>query len=129
MALGAINMNDKCVESELSDLIEEYGINPYEFFHILLKSENPNLDFAIQNNHWAFIKNESWHSLNMIDYRLWSISDNGDLLWWNGEQVIAMYPRNFEFMSLNVSPKQFIRLVGIGKVTGIFPEDLWNKNA
>ena len=44
-------MNDKCVESELSDLLKEFRINPYDFFHILLESENPNLDFAIKNNH------------------------------------------------------------------------------
>jgi hypothetical protein len=60
---------------------------------------------------------------------LWSISDNGDLLWWNGSQTVAVNPRSSEFMSLSVSPKQFRKLVGMGKVTGMFPESLWAKNA
>ena len=117
------------ISKELESLAEEFGGYPYQFFTILCSSDNPNVDFETQNQEWGFIKNETWHSLNLDDYFLWSVSDNGDLLWWNGEQTIAMNPRASEFMSLPVRPKQFIRLVGMGKVTGIFPSDLWEQNA
>ena len=122
-------MKKEEIAKELESLTEEYGGYPYQFFTILCSSENPNVDFETQNQEWEFIKNEKWHSLNLGGYLLWSVSDNGDLLWWNGEQTIAMNPRASEFMSLPVRPKQFIRLIGMGKVTGIFPSDLWRKNA
>ena len=117
------------IQSELTSIIEEYGAYPYEFFNILHNSENVNLDLEKQNELWGDFKIEDWHDLNLEKYLLWSISDNGDLLWWNGEQVVAANPRAFEFISLPVPPKQFIKLIGLGKVTGIFPNELWQQNA
>lgn len=117
------------IQGELASIIEEHGIYPYKFFNILHSSENVNLDLAKQNELWSYLKKEAWHDLKLERYLLWSISDSGDLLWCNGEQVVAINPRAFEFMSLPVAPKQFIKLVGLGKVTGIFPNELWQKNA
>ncbi|MES9970207.1 MAG: hypothetical protein ABW092_09250 [Candidatus Thiodiazotropha sp.] len=122
-------MNKEQTQRELSKLIDEYGNYPYNFFNILQNSNNPNIDFETQNKEWQLVKDEEWHNLDLYNYLLWAISDNGDLLWWNGKQTVAMNPRASEFMSLPVGPKQFIRLIGMGKVTGIFPEGLWNKNA
>jgi len=122
-------MDIPVLNEELRALLEEYGPYPYEFFNILTTTENDNLCLESQNAQWSELKRESWHSLNLESYNLWAISDNGDLLWWNGEQTIAMNPRDQEFMSLHVNPKQFIRLIGMGKVTGIFPNDLWSENA
>ena len=122
-------MDISVITKELDSLIEDQGVYPYKFFNILRECENSNLDIEAQNKVWEDLKQESWHSLNLKSYMLWSISDNGDLLWWNGSQTVAMNPRSSEFMSLSVSPKQFIKLVGMGKVTGIFPESLWAKNA
>ena len=122
-------MDASVLSEELTSLIEEFGAYPYQFFNILTVSENVNLDLEIQNRQWSDLKHESWHSLNLTDYDLWSISDNGDLLWWNGKQTVAMNPRDSEFMSLPFGPKQFIKLIGKGKVTGIFPNDLWGENA
>jgi len=128
MALNVWYMNTDKITKELSELTEEYGSYPYNFFNILQRSSNPNLDFEAQNKEWEFIKKEEWHNLDLNNYSLWSISDNGDLLWWNGVQTIAMNPRAGEFMSMPVRPKQFIKLIGMGKVTGIFPSDLWDEN-
>ena len=123
------HMNTKEITNELSALTEEYGTYPYNFFNILQSSKNPNLDFETQNREWEFVKNEEWHNIDLSKYLLWAVSDNGDLLWWNGAQTIAMNPRASEFMSMPVAPKQFIQLIGMGKVTGIFPNDLWDENA
>lgn len=117
------------LQSQLALLIEEYGVYPYEFFNILHNSENVNLDLEAQNELWNDLKSEEWHDLNLEQYLLWAISDNGDVLWWNGVQTIALNPRDQEFMSLPVSPIQFIRLIKLGKVIGIFPSDLWEDNA
>ena len=126
----AIRLVDReTINRELESVIKEYGVYPFKYFNILLSSENPNIDFDKQNEGWSFVKNEKWHSLDMSNYVLWCISDNGDLLWWNGDQIIAMNPRASEYMSLPVGPAKFIDLVGIGKVTGIFPSQLWEKNA
>ncbi len=110
---------------ELDSLIEDCGVYPYRFFNILHRSENPNLDLIKQNEIWQDVKTEEWHDLKLEAYSLWAISDNGDLLWWNEEQTIAMNPRAQEYMALPVNPRQFIRLIGLGKVTGIFPSALW----
>ncbi len=118
-------MNKKDVLEEIRKTIKEFGIYPMDFFNILHETENPNINFDKQNRINEDIKSEKWHSLILDEYFLWSITDNGDLIWWNGEQTIAMTPRDFEYMSLPVNPLQFIRLVGMGKVIGIFPKDLW----
>ena len=120
-------MNKEEIKKELEELTGEFGNYPYGFFNILNSSNNPNIDFDTQNKGWESIKTEKWHSIDLSHYLLWAISDNGDLLWWNGEQTIAMNPRACEFMSLPVRPKQFMRLIGMGKVTGIFPPDLWEQ--
>jgi len=112
------------IQVELKLIIQQFGQNPLGFFWILHKSENENLDFEKMNERWAFIKNESWHSLNMASYALWAISDNGDLLWWNSEQTVAMRPRDYEFISLAVAPSQFIRLLASGVTHSFFPKDL-----
>ena len=122
-------MNCTDIKPFLAEVIEEFGENPYGFFNILRDSDNPVIDIFKANESLESLKSEEWHSLKMKEYTLWAISDNGDCLWWNGEQTVAMNPRSFEFMSLPVQPKQFIRLIGMGKVTGIFPEQLWCKNA
>ena len=121
-------MNKEEIAKELKELVDEFGVYPYDFFNILQDATNPNLDFATQNKEWEFIKEENWHDLKLDAYVLWAVSDNGDLLWWNGEQTVAMAPRASEFMSMPVRPRQFIKLVGTGKVTGIFPPDLWDEN-
>ena len=122
-------MNKETITKVLESLSKEIGDYPYNFFNILHRSSNPNIDLEKQNISWEFIKTEKWHSLDLNNYLLWSISDNGDLLWWNGEQIIAMNPRASEYISVPVEPKQFIRLVGMGKIVGIFPPDLWKKNS
>lgn len=110
---------------EIDSLIEDCGVYPYSFFNILRHSENPNLDLIKQNEIWQDIKTEEWHDLRLEAYSLWAITDNGDLCWWNEKQTIAMNPRAQEYMALPVNPRQFIRLLGLGKVTGIFPSALW----
>lgn len=117
------------LQNELGFIIEEYGAYPYEFFNILQNSENKYLDLETQNELWSDLKSEEWHDLNLRQYLLWAISDNGDLLWWNGKQTVAMNPRSMEFMSLPVHPQQFIKLIGMGKVKGIFSSDLWTGNS
>lgn len=121
-------MKKEELTKELKELVDEFGTYPYDFFNILQNSDNPNLDIDIQNKQWEFVKGETWHSLNLSGYLLWAVSDNGDLLWWNGAQTIAMNHRASEFMSIPVRPRQFIRLIGMGKVTGIFPSSLWDEN-
>lgn len=118
------HMKKEIIEKELKELVEEFGDYPYEFFTILLKSDNPNIDFDSQNKNWEFVKDETWHSIDLSSYILWSISDNGDLLWWNGQQTILMDHRGSEFLSTPVNPHQFIRLVGLKKFVGILPDDL-----
>ena len=109
---------------ELVRVIETFGGNPLEFFWILHDSENPNLDFMNQNEVWAAIKDEPWHCLDLSDYQLWAISDNGDLMWWNGQQTVARRPRDCEFISVPVGPLQFMRLLVSGTFGGFFPDDL-----
>ncbi len=118
-------MNPSRLSAELDSLIQECGVYPYNFFNVLHHSENPNLDLTKQNEIWQDIKNEEWHDLKLENYSLWGITDNGDLLWWNEKQTIAMNPRAQEYMALPVNPKEFIRLIGLGKVAGIFPSALW----
>lgn len=69
------------VKAELEAVLQDFGARPYGFFSILDDSDNPNLDLRKQNTDWHFIKSERWHSLDLSSYILWSISDNGDLLW------------------------------------------------
>lgn len=110
------------VKAELEAVCQDFGARPYGFFSILDDSDNPNLNLRKQNIGWDFIKSERWHSLDLSSYILWSISDNGDLLWWNGEQTIAMNPRDGTYLSEPVSPRGFIRLVGLNKVGRLFPD-------
>lgn len=110
------------VKAELEAVLQDFGARPYGFFSILDDSDNPNLNLRKQNTDWDFIKSECWHSLDLSSYMLWSISDNGDLLWWNGEQTIAMNPRDGTYLSEPVSPRVFIRLVGLNKVGRLFPD-------
>ncbi|MGL6213592.1 hypothetical protein [Billgrantia desiderata] len=117
-------MDVASVRAELERVVAEYGEQPYQFFWILTKSDNPNLDLQSQNAGWGFVKEETWHSLDLAEYVLWSVSDNGDLLWWNGEQTIAMNPRDSQYVSEPVGPLQFLRLVGLGKVGRIFPAEI-----
>ncbi|CAG0949683.1 hypothetical protein MTYP_00118 [Methylophilaceae bacterium] len=117
------------LEIEIQQLINEFGVRPYDFFTILSNSENPNIDIIQQNAQWADVKAEAWHSLNLSSYYVWAISDNGDLLWWNGSQTIAMNPRDSLFVSEPVNPRQFIRLVRMGKIGQIFPKSLEVNNA
>lgn len=112
------------IKDEIRKVIQEFGVNPMEFFWILHDSNNNHINFEKQNEAWAFIKSETWHSLNLTNYYLWAISDNGDLLWWNGKQVIAMAPKDSEFMSIPVRPLQFISLLKSGHSFSLFPDDL-----
>jgi len=118
-------MDHSKLSIEIDSLIEDFGVYPYSFFNILHPSENPNLDLINQNEIWQDVKIEDWHDLRLEAYSLWAITDNGDLLWWNEKQTIAMNPRAQEYMALPVNPRQFIRLIGLGKVTDIFPPALW----
>ena len=68
------------IKREIESLLREFGTNPLGFFWILHDSENQNLDFEKQNDQWAVVKAEAWHSLDLAKYQLWAISDNGDLL-------------------------------------------------
>ncbi len=110
-------------------IISEFGLYPYDFFRILSESETPHLDIHLENDQWKHIKDEEWHDLEMSEYVLWATSDNCDLIWWNGERVVAMNPRSFEFMSLKIKPLNFMKEIPRGSITGIFPQDLWSKNA
>ena len=117
-------MDIHALNTELQELVAEFGSRPYGFFTILGLTDEPRLDLRAQNSQWGFIKEEKWHSLDLSNYFLWCISDNGDLLWWNGEQTIAMDPRGSAFVSEPVQPRQFIRLVGMGNVGQIFPRSI-----
>lgn len=119
-----MTMDPVTMEAELKRVIAEHGERPFGFFSILQASGNPNLDLQAQNKGWEFIKLETWHSLDLTTYILWAISDNGDLLWWNGEQTIAMNPRDATYISEPVSPSLFIRLARLGKVGRPFPTGL-----
>jgi len=112
------------LELEIQQVMSEFGERPCDFFTILSNSENANLNIVQQNARWADVKADTWHSLNLSNYSIWAISDNGDLLWWNGSQTIAMNPRDSMFISEPVSPRQFIRLVLMGKIGQIFPKSL-----
>jgi hypothetical protein len=114
------------ITTELQQLREQFGLNPMSFFWILGESANENLDFRKANDRWAFIKDEPWHSLDLRKFQLWAISDNGDLLWWNGEeQTIAMRPRDMRFMSVAARPSRFIGALASGKTTfAYFPASL-----
>ena len=112
------------IQQELAGLIKEFDLNPLHFFWILHDSDNENLDFRNKNIEWAFVKSESWHNLDLADYQLWAISDNGDLLWWNGEQTVAMRPRDQEFISTPARPSQFVRLLASGRAYSYFPKEL-----
>ncbi len=115
------------IEKELGELVIEYGERPYDFFSILVPSAIPNMDIQTQNERWEFVKSESWHGLDLSGYLLWAISDNGDLLWWNGSQTIAMDHRSSRFVSEPTRPRQFMRLVGMGKIGRIFPKSIENE--
>ena len=117
-------MDFATLNAELRELVAEFGNRPYNFFTILGQPGEPDLDLRIHNERWEFIKSETWHCLDLSQYLLWSGSDNGDLLWWNGEQTIAMDHRSATFISEPVGPRQFIRLVGLDKVGRIFPDSL-----
>jgi hypothetical protein len=123
---SVVPMSEMEIKREIDVLIEEFGTNPLGFFWILHDSPNENVDFATQNKKFAIIKSDTWHSLDLAEYQLWAISDNGDLLWWNGNQVIAMAPRDREFSSAHIRPSQFIRLLKSGKTFALFPDDLIN---
>ena len=117
-------MNKIDIKNELKEITKEFGDYPYQFFTILMKSDDPNVDFETQNKVWESERKEKWHSLDLSNYLLWSITDNGDLLWWNGEQTILMSPRVSEFLSIPVRPMQFMKLVGLKRVGRILPDDL-----
>lgn len=114
-------MDAETLQRELGTLIAEFGGRPYDFFTILSLTEEDPLNLRTENQRWEFVKAETWHSLDLSGYVLWSVSDNGDLLWWNGEQTIAMDPRSSSFISEPVGPTQFIRLAGMGKLGQVFP--------
>jgi hypothetical protein len=114
-------MDIDALQRELEAVVAEFGQRPYNFFTILAASGGGPVSLRTQNQRWEFIKSETWHSLNLVDYILWSVSDNGDLLWWNGDRIIAMDPRSSTFISEPVRPLQFIRLAGMGKLGQVFP--------
>ena len=124
--LYVVPMSEMHIKREIDVLIEEFGTNPLGFFWILHDSRNENVDFATQNKKCAIIKYETWHSLDLAEYQLWAISDNGDLLWWNGNQVVVMAPRDRAFVSTPMRPSQFIRLLKSGQTFSVFPDDLLN---
>jgi hypothetical protein len=125
LRLRCNHMNAPDMSTELQLLHKQFGSHPMSFFWILGESANENLDFKKQNDRWAYIKDESWHSLDLTKFQLWAISDNGDLLWWNGdEQTIAMRPRDMRFISLATRPSRFIGALASGKTTfAYFPSN------
>jgi hypothetical protein len=114
-------MDIETLHGRLQTLVAELGTKPYGFFAILGVPGDDRLDLRAQNQRWDFIRSETWHSLDLSTYLVWAISDNGDLLWWNGDRTIAMDPRSTTFISEPVDPRQFIRLAGMGKLGKIFP--------
>lgn len=117
-------MDSEAIKLEISKAEEAHGINPLGFFWLLTDSQNPNLNFQVQNERGNDLKKENWHNLDLSNYWLYAISDNGDFLWYNGHQTVAMNPRSQMFVSISSPPAQFIRLVRLGKATNLFPEDL-----
>ncbi|MEM8599430.1 MAG: hypothetical protein AAGF99_05890 [Bacteroidota bacterium] len=117
-------MLDDIVRAEIREVVAVHGTYPLRFFSILDSSGSPSLDFETRNAEYDYIRAETWHSLDLSDYRLWAYSDNADLLWWNGDQTILMDYRGSAFISIGVRPSQFIRLVAMGKYASFFPQDL-----
>ena len=122
-------MDKRQVLAVISEIEKEFGKFPHDFFRLLSDSEIKHYDYDSENQTWSFIKEETWHNIDMTKYVLWATTDNGDLMWWNGERVIAMSPRDFEFMSIKMRPINFIREITSGTITGIFPHDLLFENA
>ncbi|MCW8930750.1 MAG: hypothetical protein OQL19_10975 [Gammaproteobacteria bacterium] len=117
------------VTAVIEKIEKEFGLFPYDFFRLLTDCENKGFDYESENKTWGYIKDEGWHDLNMDNYILWATTDNADLIWWNGERVIAMSPRSSEYMSIKIRPLNFIREISRGTITGIFPHDLWQENS
>lgn len=122
-------MEKQKVIEAVKEIEKEFGKSPFDFFNLLLDDDCEIFDYDLENKRWSHVKKDDWHDLNMEKYILWATTDNADLIWWNGERIIAMNPRSFQFMSLNIRPLNFIKEIPRGTITGIFPHDLWEKNA
>ena len=112
------------VRRETEKAAARHGRNPLGFIWLLDSADNSSLNFEAQNEKWKSVRAESWHSVDLDQYRLWAISDNGDLFWWNGEQTLVMAPRDREFFSVGVAPDQFLSLRKSGRFSSFFPDDL-----
>ena len=117
------------VIEELEKLTADYGSNPLEYFHILVDKPHKVLNFDLQNKLCSDLKSESWHGLNLNAYWMWALTDNGEYLFWDGQQMILMEPKDFSFTSLHTSPFRFMRNLMSGRNIEVLPAGLVSSSA
>lgn len=117
-------MTDPRIRKDVNEAIASFGLYPFDYFRLLDKSDNPNLYFSAMNQSTEFIKFESWHSLKLATYYLWATTDNGEYIWYDGHQIIAMNARDHMFISVLATPRQFLTMVKRGSHFDLFPSDL-----
>ena len=117
-------MLDEDVRVAIREVEAAFGSNPLGYFWLLQLTGGDHLDYDAVNRLHDNVRNKSWHSLRLHDYRVWALSDNGDMLWWNGDQTIAMDGRAREFVSVAVRPLQFMKLVSERRYSQLFPDEL-----
>ena len=118
-------MNYPQIKIALEELIKNWSVYPFEFFNILHDPSNHDFTIENENENWDFVKSEEWHNLNLDGFILWATSDNGHLLYWNGQQILMLMPRDFEFHSLASSNlNTFLNCIKTGNNFGLFPDNL-----
>lgn len=114
-------MQKSKILQELEMCSAHFGEFPYDFFRLLKPNSNDAFDFDKENDNWSSVKEEDWHSLRLADYFLWATTDNADLLWWNGHNVISLSPRPMEYASLRMSAYQFLQSISVGLTLHTYP--------
>ena len=128
-ALGSTMIEKRKVLSQIEKIVEVYGDRPLDYFCMLVDGDHKVLSFDLQNSLSEELKLEAWHSLNLENYWMWALSDNGEYLFWDGQQVVILNSRSFKFLSVHMPPFNLIRNLIAGIRIDIFPEDLLDAKA